>query len=139
MNQAFDVVYTPVWVVGFPEPPSAVLARRVEALDRAHAILWWLRTELDIVIDPVTMFDKSMGDLNGLRTYSPSCGCEVHLSFRMHQLSRLQRMRRAVPAIPIAEIGCSPCEVHEATRSWNGMLRAWVHNPKLSDEFTQGA
>jgi hypothetical protein len=37
MPQSFDVVYTPVQIVGYPEPHLTVMARRVEAINRVRA------------------------------------------------------------------------------------------------------
>jgi hypothetical protein len=139
MPQAFDVVYSPIHLVGFPEPDSTLLTRRVEAIDRAHALLWYLRSELGIVVDPVTMFDKSQGE-NGFKTYELDCGCGLRMRFNMHELKWLERRRLGVPAIPYAEVETEPCADHEEDdhRAWNGILRAWKHSPKLPKTFTQG-
>jgi hypothetical protein len=147
MPQLFDVVYTPVQILGFPEPNTTVMARRVEAIDRVHAILWWLRSELGIVIDPVTMFSDAGRDLSGYVPHSLDCGCEIHLHISMHELNRWERMKRGVPAVPIAEVEAEPCPAHgddlasydsRVRRDWNGAFRAWKHDPKLPDTFRQG-
>jgi hypothetical protein len=144
MAQLFDVVYTPVQVAGYPEPYTTVMARRLGAIDRMHAILWWLRTELGVVIDPVTMFDNPAYDLNGYGDYKIACGCELRVRFRMHTLGRFERMRRGVEAIPVVDVSAEPCELHDVHgdpregRNWNGFLRAWKHDPKLPDSFKQG-
>lgn len=147
MTQSFDIVYRPVQIAGYPEPDTTMMARRIEAIDRMHAILWWLRKELGVAIDPVTMFDDPSYDLNRFGDYEIECGCNVRMRFTMHELGRLDRLRRGVAAIPVVDISCEPCKRHgddvtgydpRQRRDWNGMLRAWKHDPKLPDNFKQG-
>ena len=133
--QSFDIIYRPVQILGYPEPDTTVMARRVEAIDRTHALLWWIRNELGLKVDPVEMFDQPYES-------EADCGCDIHLSFEMHQLGRIARIRRGEQAVPTADIECEPCDLHaEAVgrrsphehRDWNGALAAWKHDPKRPD------
>jgi hypothetical protein len=139
--QQFDVVYRPVQVLGYPEPDTTVIARRVEAIDRTHAILWWIRNELQLTIDPVDMFDAPYN-------YGAACSCNFFILFEMQELGRIARLRTGEPAVPTVHIECDPCELHSDgsgrdedapnTRDWNGMFAAWKHDPKRSKTFKQG-
>ena len=68
--QCFDIVYRSVQVIGYSTPDTYVMKRRVEAIDRTHALLWWIRNELGLNLDPVEMFDD----------YKPECGCEFFIA-----------------------------------------------------------
>jgi hypothetical protein len=136
--QCFDIVYRPVQVIGYPTPGTYVMQRRVEAIDRTHALLWWIRNELGLNLDPVEMFDAPS-------EYKPECGCECFISFDMQRLGLITRLRTAEQAVPTAEIECAPCELHteqpdaygdpRKSRDWNGTFAAWKHDPKRPDTF----
>jgi hypothetical protein len=136
--QLFDIVYRPIQVLGYPTPDTYVMQRRVEAIDRTHALLWWIRHELGLNVDPVEMFDQS-------REYKPECGCEFYISFDMERLGLITRLRTAEQAVPTAEIECKPCELHaeqpdaygdpRKSRDWNGTFAAWKHDPKRPGSF----
>lgn len=135
MPQKFDIVYAPTVLA--PPVNCHVMVRDVEALDRAHALLWWIRTELGLKVDPVEMFDEPY-------RHEPECGCEFFIEFDMERLGRIARLRAGESAVPTAEIECEPCDQHAADdfnapesshREWNGTFAAWVSDAKRPDTF----
>jgi hypothetical protein len=126
----FDLIYAPYVLAGYPSP-AEVLARDVPAIDRLHALLWWLRTELGITLDPVTMFDH-MGD--GSTTHTLDCGCEVDVEIVMRELGRLERWDRGEATLPTFEVEAEPCPTHP-DHDWSGIFAAWKHDPTRPDTF----
>jgi len=134
-RQRFDIIYIPVSLG--PAPTCHVLARGVEAIDRTHALLWWLRNELGVQVDPVSMFDKPIDE-------TLDCGCELYLSFRMEQVGRMTALLIGTRAAAVADIECRPCDQHtrtdwqapqRASRDWNGTVAAWKHKPGRPESF----
>jgi len=121
----FDIIYAPVTLA----PPHRVqaVARNVAALDRVHALLWYLKDEYGLSLDPVTLFD-----LTNLDEHQGACGCELRLTVQMAKVAPLKRLRSGEKAAPIIDIGSDPCKKH--TRL-NGTLAAWKSDPRRPDTF----
>ncbi len=133
MTQSFDIIYWPS-VLASPVQMT-VLRRDVEAIGRAHALLWWVWREFDQKVDPVEMFD-------GSREFQRSCGCSLSLSFYTMRQGRLERLTKT-PVMPVAVIEGEPCEAHEQGGPhdprgggyWHGEVGAFGHDPQRPDVF----
>jgi len=133
--EAFDIIYSPLARPG-QKLTCHVMAREVEAIDRTHAILWWLRREFGLVVDPVEMFDQP-------HEHTADCGCDLFVQFEMKSLGGIARLRTGESAAATADVECAPCADHgekgdpapQTHREWNGTFAAWDSDAERPDQF----
>src|SRR5262249_8510820 len=126
---SYDIVYTP----NVLNPSSRVVRRGVTAIDRTHALLSWVRTELGEEIDPVEMFEADW-------EFKRPCGCAYEMRFEFMRRGRMARLTNA-PMVPGAWIECEPCKKHEDVHPfdaptggyWDGLVTALGHDPRRPD------
>jgi hypothetical protein len=135
MAAKFDILYAPAALVG-DRLRVYTMAREVEAIDRPHALLWWLRHELGLTVDLVEMSEEPFD-------YTASCDCDFFFIFGVDEQPKRLLRRMPEPALGV-HIESTPCEVHEEKsvldppqkhRHWNGEFVAWPHDPKREDEY----
>ena len=134
MSQTFDIIYMPIALLG-QKTDCFVMARGVEAIDRTHALLWWVRRDVGLTVDPVEMYEQPYEHI-------ADCGCSFYVSFETERLGSLARLRTGETAVPVANIECEPCDEHaeeldapQTHHDWNGTFAAWSSDPKRADAF----